>query len=178
MVLALLMLTGVRQSDVVKLRRQMVRGDWIGFTEAKGQDQRVKKRQTPLLPELRTIIEATPTGNMTFLVTEYGAPFTAPGFGNWFRDRCVEAGVPGRAHGLRKAGATLAAENGATKHQLMAIFGWLSPSQAAHYTKKANRKRLAGDPMHLLVPREEGEEGTELSHFERGVRAGGEKTPK
>jgi hypothetical protein len=25
---------------------------------------------------------------MTFLETEYGKPFTAAGFGNWFRDRC------------------------------------------------------------------------------------------
>jgi hypothetical protein len=43
---------------------------------------------------------------------------------NWFRDRCVEAGVPGRAHGLRKAGACIAEENGATTPQLMAMFGW------------------------------------------------------
>jgi hypothetical protein len=28
------------------------------------------------------------------------------------------------AHGLRKAGATRAAENGATVNQLMALFGW------------------------------------------------------
>lgn len=27
-------------------------------------------------------------------------------------------------HGLRKAGATIAADNGATDEQLMAIFGW------------------------------------------------------
>jgi hypothetical protein len=38
-------------------------------------------------------------------------------------DRCFEARVPGRAHGLRKAGATVAANNGATAHQLMAMFG-------------------------------------------------------
>jgi hypothetical protein len=56
------------------------------------------------------------------------------------------------AHGLRKAGATIAAENGATEHQLMAIYGWESPKQAALYTRKADRKRLAGDAMHLLVP--------------------------
>jgi integrase len=90
---------------------------------------------------------------MTFLVTEFGAPFTDAGFGNWFRDRCNEAGLPRcTAHGLRKAGATIAAENGATEHQLMAIYGWESPKQAALYTRKANRKRLAGDAMHLVVP--------------------------
>lgn len=53
------------------------------------------------------IIAASSLGNMTFLVTEFDRPFTAEGFGNWFRERCIEAGVPGRAHGLRKAGATI-----------------------------------------------------------------------
>jgi hypothetical protein len=53
------------------------------------------------------------TGDLTFLVTKHGKPFTANGFGNWFRDRCDEARLPQcSAHGLRKAGATIAAENG------------------------------------------------------------------
>jgi hypothetical protein len=69
-------------------------------------------------------MNASPCADLTFLVNEWGPPFTDAGFGNWFRDRCLEAGVPGRAHGLRKAGATLAANNGATSRQLMAIFGW------------------------------------------------------
>ena len=86
-------------------------------------------------------------------MTAFGKPFTAKGFGNWFRKRCNEAGLRHCAfHGLRKAGATIAAENGATEHQLMAIYGWESPKQAALYTRKANRKRLAGDAMHLLIP--------------------------
>ena len=42
-------------------------------------------------------------GVKTFLVTEYGKPFTPAGFGNWFRQRCDEAGLPQcSAHGLRK----------------------------------------------------------------------------
>jgi hypothetical protein len=48
---------------------------------------------------------ASSTGNLTFLVTEYGRPFTAAGFGGWFRKRCDEAGLPKERtfHGLRKA---------------------------------------------------------------------------
>ncbi len=34
----------------------------------------------------------------------------------------------------------------------MAIFGWDSPQQAALYTRKANRKRLAAEAMHKLMP--------------------------
>jgi integrase len=107
--------------------------------------------ELPVLPELRAAIDACPSNDMTFLTTEFGRPFTANGFGNWFKKRCREAGLEHcSAHGLRKAGATLAAENGATEHQLMAIFGWADPKQAAHYTKMARRKRLTGDAMHLI----------------------------
>jgi hypothetical protein len=36
----------------------------------------------PVLPELRNVIEATPVvGSATFLVTDYGRPFTAIGVG-------------------------------------------------------------------------------------------------
>jgi transcriptional regulator with GAF, ATPase, and Fis domain len=55
-------------------------------------------------------------GYLSYLVNELERPFTDAGFGNWFLERCIEAGVPGRAHGLREAGATIAANNGATAH--------------------------------------------------------------
>ncbi|HYG87859.1 MAG TPA: site-specific integrase [Azospirillum sp.] len=157
--LALLLFTGVRRSDVVHLGPQMVRNGHIHWTEVKGRKRQPKVRQLPILPELRAILDATQSGHLAYLVTEFGKPFTANGFGNWFRKRCNEAGLPHcSAHGLRKAGATIAAENGATEHQLMAIYGWESPKQAALYTKKADRKRLADSAMHLLVPTERNED--------------------
>ena len=65
---------------------------------------------------------ASLTGDLTFLVTTQARrPFTAAGFGNWFHDRCNGAGMPDcSAHGSRKTGATIAAENGATGHERMA----------------------------------------------------------
>jgi hypothetical protein len=57
------------------------------------------------------------------------------------RDWCDQAESP---HcGLRKAGATIAAENGATDEPLMAIFGWTTKQQTTHYTRKAQRRRMA-----------------------------------
>jgi hypothetical protein len=41
------------------------------------------------------------------------------------------------AHGLRKAGAVIAAEKGATERQLMAIFGWSTMKKAARYPRAA-----------------------------------------
>lgn len=106
------------------------------------------------------MIDASPSGQIIYLVTAFNKPFTAAGFGNRFRDWCDEAGLNHcSAHGLRKAGATIAADNGATVHQLMSIFGWETLRQAGTYTKNANRTRLAGEAMHLLVPRDRNKQG-------------------
>ena len=151
--IALLLFLGVRRSDVVKLGPQMVSAGWISFGEKKGEDNVAKFQELPVLPELQAELDAAPTGHLAYLVTTFGKPFTANGFGNWFRKRCNEAELPHcSAHGLRKAGATIAANNGASEHQLMAIYNWMSPKQAALYTRKANRKLLAGSAMHLMVP--------------------------
>ena len=139
--LALLLWTGVRRSDVVTLGRQHVRNGWLRFTQQKNRNRKPVVTQIPILPELRHIIDESPCGDLNFLVTSTGAPYTLWGFGNWFRDRCVEAAVPGRAHGLRKAGAATAAENGATTKQLMANFGWLSVEEAE--TLHAGRRAQA-----------------------------------
>jgi site-specific recombinase XerD len=99
-----------------------------------------------ITPRLKEAIDAMPASNqLTFLVTAEGNPFTAAGFGNWFRDVCREAKLPAQctSHGLRKAAATYLAEHGATDHQLMAWFGWSSISQAQVYTKAANSKVMA-----------------------------------
>jgi integrase len=149
--LSLLLFTGVRRSDVVKLGRQHIRNGWLSFVATKTRKVRAAPVEIPVLPILSEAIAAGPTGNLTFLITEFGKPFTAAGFGNWFRDRCDEAGLPHcSAHGLRKAGATIAADNGATDRQLMAMYGWTSESQATPYTRKANRKRLAKSGMGLI----------------------------
>jgi integrase len=104
---------------------------------------------------LQKIKDATPCGDLTLLVNDWRRPFTDAGFGNWFHDRCVEAGVPGRAHGLRKAGATIAANNGATSRQLMAIFGWDTLKEAELYTRGADQLRMAEAAMHLLEAKEQ-----------------------
>lgn len=129
------------------------------WTEVEGRKRVVNERELPILPELRAVLDTTPSGHLAYLGTEFGKSFTANGFGNWFRKRCNEAGLPHCfAHGLRKADATIAAGNGATEHQLMAIYGWESPKQVALYTRKANRRRKAASAMHLLVSTERNED--------------------
>jgi integrase len=89
---------------------------------------------------------------MVFIAKADGTAMTKVGFGNWFAEACIAADVPGRAHGLRKAGATRAANRGASDAQLDAIFGWSGRGMAALYTKKANRTWLAQEAAALLIP--------------------------
>ncbi|MFY9768915.1 MAG: tyrosine-type recombinase/integrase [Xanthobacteraceae bacterium] len=160
---ALLLFLGPRRGDVVTLGRQHERDGWLRFVPRKTRYKRLEATEKPILPILADIIARSPTGDLTYLVTEYGRPFTASGFGNWFRARCDEAGLPHcSAHGLRKAGATIAAENGATDRQLMALYDWTSEKQANVYTAAANRKRLAGQAAQLLARDQSA--NTEVSH--------------
>src|SRR5262249_79552 len=105
--LALILFTGQRRSHIVDFCRQHVRDGKLTFTQFKGRNRKPKRLTLPVLPVLQAIIDASTCGELTFLVNEYDKPFTKAGFGNWFADRCKEAGVPGRAHGLRKAGASM-----------------------------------------------------------------------
>lgn len=159
--LALFLFTGQRKSDVVLFGRQHVRAGFLTFTQRKNRNRNPVKLELPLLPVLQSIIDTSPCGDLTFLVTEFGKPFSAKGFGAKFRAWCDEAGLPHcTAHGLRKAGAVIAAHNGATPHQLMAIFGWRTLKEAERYTRAAEQKRIAVTAMPLLIAgRRENENG-------------------
>lgn len=149
--LALLLYTGQRRSDVVRLGPQHIKDGWLTLTQQKNRSRKPVTLSIPVLPELDAVIDATPTGNLAFLVTAFGKPFTSNGFGNWFRKQCDAAGLKHcSAHGLRKAGAALAAENGATERQLMAIFGWSTMKEASRYTRAARQKVLAASGMKHL----------------------------
>jgi integrase len=109
--------------------------------------------EIPLHPKLREIVEATPTvGVKTFLVTHLGKPYTAPGFGNWFRELCDAAGCHGvSAHGLRKATARRLAEIGCSANQIAAITGHATLKEVQRYTNAADRKRMAREAMAKLI---------------------------
>jgi integrase len=141
----LLVYTGVRRSDVVRLGRQHTKSGEITITTEKSRNMgRPVEVTITILPPLQRSIEATQTGDMTYLVTHKGTAFAKEAFGNWFRQACREAGVQGSAHGLRKLAAVRMAEAGATEAELNAVFGWATGSaEGATYIAKANRKKLA-----------------------------------
>lgn len=100
-----------------------------------------------LPPSLLELIDRTETGDLHFIISQTGKPFTVESFGNWFRDRCREAGVEKSAHGLRKLSATIAAEGGAGAVALMAQYGWTNIQEAERYTRSADYPRLLGQAL-------------------------------
>ncbi|AGS22727.1 hypothetical protein REMIM1_CH02972 [Rhizobium etli bv. mimosae str. Mim1] len=85
----------------------------------------------PIPLDLAVELDRVPTGQMTFLVTEYGNPFSNPRIGNKMLQWCHEAGLfRHSAHGPQKASASIAAEKGAASDQLKAIVDWAMSQQA------------------------------------------------
>jgi site-specific recombinase XerD len=149
--LELLICTGQRRSDVIRMGRQHVRNGVLSIKQQKTGTL----VEIPVLPALQAAIDTMGTvEHLTYLTTEQGKAFTSYAFGDWFRDRCTEAGIPAgyTAHGLRKAAATSHAEHGATAHELMSWFGWKTLAEAERYTRAANRKRLALGVAAKLTP--------------------------
>lgn len=150
--MALMLYTGQRRSDAVLLGRQHVSNGALHFTQQKNRNRKPVRLVIPIHPELQKIIDATKCGDLTFLVTEFGKPFTANGFGTYFRRRCNEAGLPQcSAHGLRKVAATRLANNGATEHQIMSVTGHSTSKEVTRYTKSAEQKRLAKSAIGMLT---------------------------
>jgi integrase len=141
----LLACTGQRKSDVVRMGWQHIRNGDDGKQKIVVRQQ---KTNTPLLipihPDLKQALAALPRDNLTFIMTEYGKPYSAHGFGNWFRLRCDEAGLPHcSAHGLRKLAGIRMAEAQCTDREMMAVLGHRSVAQLSVYVRGADQSRLA-----------------------------------
>jgi integrase len=151
----LLVYTGVRRSDVVRLGPSNTRAGEITITTEKSRNMGKPVEVTiSILPPLAASIAATPGGD-TYLVTSRGKAFAKESFGNWFREACNAAGVPGSSHGLRKLAARRMAENGATEAELNAVFGWAHGSaEAATYIRSANRARLSRGSVSKMLPQD------------------------
>lgn len=149
--LALLLYAAVRKTDAVALGPPNVRSGWLHFKQSKTGGQ----LQIPVAPPLAEIIAKTATvGVKTFLVNSYGRPFTAAGFGNWFREQCDMAGLDHcAAHGLRKAFLRRMAESGCSEDYIASISGPRDMREIRTYVQAANKARMAGEGMAKTLAR-------------------------
>jgi integrase len=144
---ALLLYSGQRSGDVVNMGRQHIKDGWLSTPR---QGKTGKSAAVPVLPVLAEAIASLPTGNLSFLVGDDGAPLQVSSFGRWFRAACDRAGVPEcTPHGLRHAGATRLAARGAKASTLVCIYGF-TLAMAERYTRTAEHKRTALEDIHLL----------------------------
>ena len=146
--LALLLYTGQRRADVVRMGRQHVRGGVIELRQSKTG----ARLAIPMHAALRAALDACPSDHLTFLVTLQGTAFKPTGFYTWFADRGREAGLPKGCspHGRRKAAARRLAEAGCTTHQIAAVTGHTTLREIERYTKAANQGRLAEAAMQRI----------------------------
>jgi integrase len=155
--LALLLYAAQRRSDVVGIGRQHIRDGVLHLRQKKTG----AALAIPVHQELARIIAAAPSGNLTLLTTSFRKPFTAAGFGNWFRDQCNEAGLPAQcaAHGLRKAACRRLAEAGCSANVIASISGHRTLTEVSRYTKAADQERMARDGMAAITRTKTGNAG-------------------
>jgi integrase len=143
--LEILLWTGIRRGDLARLGRQHIRDGVISMKTEKKSRRHAEGVQLdiPIFKPLQEAIDAMPVTTLSLITGARGEKITKETLGNYFADWCKTAGVDPRAHGLRKLAATMAAESDATDKELQAYFGWLTNTQSARYTERANRTRLA-----------------------------------
>jgi integrase len=117
------------------------------YTQEKNRRTKPQTLTVPISEELIAAINACPSPetSLTFLVNEWGRPFNARTFNEWFAEQVAAAGLPDvcTPHGLRKASSCIMVENGCTAKQLMAKTGHRSLAVAQGYVDKADQPLLA-----------------------------------
>jgi integrase len=134
-----------RRGDVIRMGRQHIRNGMLAVT----QEKTGVTLSLPVRPELRAVIEGTPSKHLTFLVTRTGKQFTGSIFSEQFRVWCKEASLPVGCtfHGLRASGCTILADAGCSTHEIAAWSGHMTLKEVERYTKAADQKRLAGSAL-------------------------------
>ena len=139
--LEIMLWTGQRRGDARLFGPEHLKNGQINYRQGKtGTDLWL-----PAAPQLLEAIGAMQqVGFKTFLVTEYGKPFSRAGFGHKMREWCDEAGLPQcTAHGLPKAMARRLAESGESQQSIKSVGGWKADAEVTTYTAGADQKRLA-----------------------------------
>jgi enterobacteria phage integrase len=150
---ALMLYTGQRRSDVHRMTWADVAEGTIRVVQQKTR----RKLTIPLHRDLVVVLAAAERerDHVTILNTKYGKPFTVNGFSQWIRNAITTAGLPldCQPHGLRKTAGRRLAEAGCTAHEIMAVLGHKTLTEAERYTREADQARLAAEAMMKLEGR-------------------------
>ena len=146
----ILLYTGLRRSDAVRLGRQHIQAGYIVIkTRKSGETVEVR---IPIHPDFDAVLKSIDHDHLNFIVTRGGAARSDKAFGMWFSDAGKAAGLTLQCspHTLRKAACRRLAEAGCTPYEIMAITGHKDLDEVERYCRDANKLTLANSAMAKL----------------------------
>jgi integrase len=145
---ALLLYTGQRGGDVVKMRRADVSGGAISVVQTKTDTA----LSIPIHHELLAALKAGPSNGLSLIGDKHGRQIARCTLTLLIRKAAAEAGLPPEClpHGLRKAQMRRLAESGATAKQIASISGHKSLREVERYTAAADQRQLSRDAIAKL----------------------------
>ncbi|NTG07098.1 tyrosine-type recombinase/integrase [Rhizobium rhizogenes] len=142
--LSIQMYTGLRVSDLALLGPQHRKRDAFKFRLFKNRNRTPVDIEITIHPILEAVLATHKVTDLTYLITEFGKPFSIKGLGNRISDWWAQAGMPHlTSHSVRKGLATDVAHNEATDSMIEAMFGWKDGKTSKIYTRNAERARLS-----------------------------------
>jgi integrase len=141
---ALLLYTGQRGGDVVKIVRNDIVDGRIRVSQDKTRKGTTNELMIPIHPALARALKAGPVVGMQHIITDArGRPLR--GLSELIERAVRIAGLPPHcvAHGLRKAALRRLAEHGSTTKEIAAMSGHRSLREIERYTARADQARLA-----------------------------------
>jgi integrase len=148
---ALLLHTGQRGGDVVKMRRADVSSGMIAVVQQKTG----AALSIPIHTALSDALKATPAKGLHLIGDEAGRPINHGQLLRLMKRAAKAAGLPAHCvpHGLRKAQMRRLAEHGASAKQIAAISGHKTLREIERYTAAADQKELARGAISKLPNR-------------------------
>ena len=141
---ALLLYTGQRGGDVVRMVRSDIVDGRIRVAQDKARKGTTNELMIPIHPALARTLQAGPIVGMQHIITDArGKPLRA--ITELIERAAKLAGLPARcvAHGLRKAALRRLAEHGSTTKEIAAVSGHRSLAEIERYTARADQAGLA-----------------------------------
>lgn len=143
--LEILVYTGLRRSDAVRLGPQHIKGGIITITAKKtGVELNI-----PVHPKLRKALAGHDRRHLVYIVTKHETSRSEKAFTNWIKAAATKAELPPSRspHGLRRAACRALAEAGCTVWEIMSITGHQSSKEVEGYVADVDKKKLAKSAM-------------------------------
>lgn len=143
----IMLYSGLRRSDAVRVGRQHIQGNHIAITTKKSGG--TVQLHIPIHPDFQAFLDRIKHRHLNFIVTGRGAARSEKGFTNWIIEAARDAGLPGQSspHGVRKAACRKLAEAGCSALEIMSITGHRDIKEIELYCRQARQKTLAANAI-------------------------------